>query len=165
MDKEKIEKDIAGWTTDVLGEMPDYFLVEVKVSPKNEVKVFIDADQGASIDKLASINRSLYKKIETEALFGANGNFSMEVSSPGLDEPLKMLRQYQKNLHRAVEVLQLDGVKSEGILQEVSETGIKLEQRKSSKKEKQISIIEIPFNQIKFTKVSVVFKTAKSWQV
>lgn len=157
MDKEKIAKDIAGWVTDALSEMPDYFIVEVEVSPKNEVRVFIDADQGASIDKLASINRSLYKKIEAEALFGADGNFSIEVSSPGLDEPLKLLRQYQKNLYRAVEVLQHDGVKSEGILQEVSEAGIKLEQRKGNKKEKQISIIEIPFNQIKFTKISVVF--------
>lgn len=157
MDKEKIAKDIAGWVTDALHEMPDYFLVEVKVSPKNEVKVFIDADQGVSIDKLASISRFLYKKTEAEALFGAGGNFSMEVSSPGLDEPLKMLRQYRKNRNRVVEVLQLNGVKSEGMLQEVSESGIKLEQTKGSKKEKQISIIEIPFNQIKFTKVSVVF--------
>lgn len=157
MDNEKIAKDIAGWVDAMIDETPDYFLVELKVSPKNEVKVFIDADQGASIDKLATVNRLLYKKIEAEALFGADGNFSIEVSSPGLDEPLKMLRQYQKNLHRAVEVLQLDGVKSEGILQEVSETGIKLEQRKGSKKEQQIKIIEIPFNQIKFTKVSVVF--------
>ena len=157
MDRNKITEDITRWVNSELAETPDYFLVEVKVSPKNEVKVFVDADQGASIDRLASVNRFLHKKIESESLFGPDGNFSIEVSSPGLDEPLKMLRQYRKNLHRPVEVLRHDGIKSEGVLQEISETGIKLEQKLGNKKEKQIKIIEIPFDQIKYTKVSVVF--------
>lgn len=157
MDKDKITEDITRWINSELAGTPDYFLVEVKVLPKNEVKVFVDADQGASIDKLASVNRFLHKKIESESLFGTDGNFSIEVSSPGLDEPLKMLRQYRKNLHRPVEVLRHDGIKSEGILREVSETAIKLEQKLGSNKEKQVKIIEIPFDQIKYTKVSVVF--------
>lgn len=157
MDRDKITEDITRWVHSELAGTSDYFVVEVKVLPKNEVKVFVDADQGASIDKLASVNRFLHRKIESESLFGTDGNFSIEVSSPGLDEPLKMLRQYRKNLHRPVEVLRHDGIKSEGILREVSETAIKLEQKLGSKKEKQVKIIEIPFDQIKYTKVSVVF--------
>ena len=49
--------------------------------------------------------------------------FHLEVSSPGLDEPLKLHRQYLKNIGRKVEVLLKDGRKIEGKLLEVNETG------------------------------------------
>lgn len=148
---------IQEFTEDQLKNLPDYFLVEVKVSPSRQVGVFIDADKGASIDTLASIHRSLYKHIEESALFGEGGNFALEVSSPGLDEPLKLRRQYSKNVGREVEVLLTDGMKETGELKEVSEDAISLAVSKGNKKEKQIQIKEIPFNQIKFTKVRVVF--------
>jgi len=84
-----------------------YFLVEVRVKPTNNLKVFIDGDQGISIEKCVRYNRALYKKLEEAALF-PNGDFSLEVSSPGLDEPLKLLRQYRKNIGRQVEILRAD---------------------------------------------------------
>ncbi len=55
------------------------------------------------------------KQIEEMAMFPA-GDFSLEVSSPGLDEPLKMLRQYRKNIGRQVELTLQDGSKKEGKL-------------------------------------------------
>ena len=73
---------------------PDLFLVEVSIKPTNNIKVFIDGDQGVSIDKLVRYNRNLYRQIEEEKMF-PNDDFSLEVSSPGLDEPLKLIRQYQ----------------------------------------------------------------------
>ena len=92
-----------------------YFLVEIKILPGHNVKVFIDADKGVPIDQLVKFNRSMYKQIEEKGLFPA-GNFSLEVSSPGLDEPLKLHRQYVKNVGRYVEVLKKDGIKIEGKL-------------------------------------------------
>ena len=86
----------------------DVFLVELKVSPGNNLKVFLDADKGVTIDTCISINRALYKKIEEDDLF-PNGDFSLEVSSPGVDEPLKLHRQYKKNIGRNVEVVMNDG--------------------------------------------------------
>jgi ribosome maturation factor RimP len=157
MEKGHVINTISRLAEDELKTLPDYFLVEVKVMPSNQVKVFIDADNNASIDKLAAINRALYKKIDAESLFDGEGNFSLEVSSPGLDEPLKLHRQYLKNVHRQVEVVLLDGNKKEGILQVVSENGIRLEHTAGNKKMKRTEEIEIPFNQIKFTKVCVVF--------
>ena len=47
------------------------------------------AIQGISIEKCVQVNRALYKKLEEAAFFPA-GDFSLEVSSPGLDEPLKL---------------------------------------------------------------------------
>ena len=66
---------------------PENFLVEVKIRPGNNIKVFVDADRGISIDKLAHYNRTLYRQLEESRLF-PNNDFSLEISSPGLDEPL-----------------------------------------------------------------------------
>lgn len=133
-----------------------FFLVELRIKPTNNIKVFIDADQGISIDKLVQLNRKLYKDIE-ESNFFPNGDFSLEVSSPGLDEPLKMMRQYRKNIGRDVEVLQQDGVKIEGKLLEVTEDGILVETETGKNKKKQVVQHTILFDHIKTTKIQIKF--------
>jgi len=114
-----------------------YFLVEVRIKPTNNVKVFIDGDQGISIEKCVQCNRALYKKLEESGLF-PTGDFSLEVSSPGLDEPLKLLRQYRKNIGRQVELVMQDGSKKEGRLLEVSEDGVIVEEIKGKNKKKEV---------------------------
>jgi ribosome maturation factor RimP len=106
--------------SELLAGLPGYFLVEISVKPTNNIKVFVDADQGAAIDQLSRINRALYKWVE-ENLF-PNGDFSIEVSSPGLDEPLKLDRQYSKNIGRMAEIVLKNGLKKEGKLISVSES-------------------------------------------
>jgi ribosome maturation factor RimP len=135
---------------------PGFFLVDLRIKPTNNIKVFIDADQGISIEKLVQLNRRLYKEIE-ESQFFPSGDFSLEVSSPGLDEPLKMHRQYRKNLGRLVEVLLTDGVKKEGKLVELDEEAIRLEEEKGKGKKKEIVQHTIPFDQIKTTKIQIKF--------
>ena len=118
---------------------PQYFLVEVKIRPTNNIKVFLDGDTGISIERCVAYNRQLYKMLESSGLFPAD-DFSLELSSPGLDEPLKLLRQYHKNIGRKVEVLQKDGVKTEGVLTAVSETGITVEETRGKNKKKEIEV-------------------------
>src|SRR5436189_1396716 len=84
---------------ELLSETEDTFLVSVRIKPTNNIKVFLDADTGLSIDRCVKINRALYRIIEEKGWY-PDGNFSLEVSSPGIDEPLKMIRQYQKNMGR-----------------------------------------------------------------
>jgi ribosome maturation factor RimP len=133
-----------------------YFLVEVRVKPTNNLKIFIDGDQGISIEKCVQINRALYKKLEELGLF-PNGDFSLEVSSPGLDEPLKLLRQYKKNIGRQVELILQDGSKIDGRLMEVSEDGIIIEETKGKNKKKEVINHTFLFDNIKTTKIQVVF--------
>lgn len=140
----------------LLADDPQYFLVEVKIRPTNNVKVFLDGDAGISIEKCISYNRQLYKLLESSALFPAD-DFSLEVSSPGLDEPLKLLRQYHKNTGRKVEVLLKDGVKTEGVLKQVTDTGIIVEETKGKNKKKQIIEHDFAFDLIKSTKIQIVF--------
>jgi ribosome maturation factor RimP len=135
---------------------PESFLVEVKIRPGNNVKVFIDADHGVSIDKLTQYNRRLYKQIEESSLF-PNGDFSLEISSPGLDEPLKLHRQYVKNIGRYVEVILKDGIKKEGKLIEAGDNEIAIEEERGNKKNKEIVQHTILYDDIKTTKIQIKF--------
>ena len=141
---------------ELIAPEPGFFLVEIRIKPTNNIKVFIDADQGISIEKLVQLNRKLYKEIE-EIGFYPEGEFSLEVSSPGLDEPLKMHRQYQKNIGRHVEVLLNEGDKKEGKLVTVSESEILVEEERGKNKKKEIIQHTIPFSNIKTTKIQIKF--------
>ena len=141
--------------SELLTELPGYFLVETSVKPTNNIKVFVDADQGAAIDQLSRINRALYKWVE-ENLF-PNGDFSIEVSSPGLEEPLKLDRQYLKNIGRMVEIVLKNGLKKEGKLKSVSENEIVIEEEIGKGKKKEVIQHIILKEEIKTTKVQVKF--------
>lgn len=141
--------------TELLAEDPDYFIVEVSVKPTNNIKVFVDADHGATIARLTKLNKALYKWIE-ESLF-PNGDFSIEVSSPGLEEPLKLHRQYVKNIGRSVEVLLHNGVKKEGKLMSVSDNEILIEEEKGKGKKKEFIPHSILKTDIKSTKIQIKF--------
>src|ERR1044072_7077753 len=107
MANEQVIASIRQLLEGLLSSNPEYFVVEVKIKPTNNVKVFVDGDKGIPVEKLVQLNRALYAQLEAAALF-PDGDFSLEVSSPGLDEPLKMHRQYLKNIGRKVEVTLLD---------------------------------------------------------
>jgi ribosome maturation factor RimP len=169
MSIEKKTTVIRGLAEEMIAGEPTHFLVDVKLKPGNSIQVLLDADEGLALNKCVSYNRLLYKTLEEMALF-APGDFALEVSSPGLDEPLKMPRQYQKNIGRAVEVVLKDGRKVTGKLLAV-EPEILVEETKarlSSKnkireggqgKGKKQEIVQHRFSldQIKTTKVQIVF--------
>jgi ribosome maturation factor RimP len=138
----------------LLADKPEYFVVDIKIKPTNNIKVFVDADNGASIDKLVSLNRQLYPLLEAAGLFPAD-DFSLEVSSPGLDEPLKSPRQFQKNVGRKVEVMLQNGTVLEGKLLSFNETELVLEETVGKKKE--VKETNINLSEIKHTKVCIVF--------
>lgn len=134
----------------------DVFLVEMKVKPTNNIKIFLDADSGLGIEKCIKINRALYKQIEEAAIY-PDGDFSLEVSSPGIDEPLKLHRQYLKNTGREVEVLMNDATKKEGKMVEVTDEQITIEYTEGKGKKAVQHKLDIPFSQIKQTKVQIKF--------
>ena len=133
---------------------PENFLVEVKIRPGNNIKIFVDADHGISIDKLAQYNRSLYRQIEESGLF-PNNDFSLEISSPGLDEPLRLSRQYLKNIGRYVEVLLKNGIKKEGKLISATDKDIVIEEEKGNKKKKEVILHSLSYDDIKTTKIQI----------
>ncbi len=138
----------------LIGTEPDLFLVEIRIKPTNNIKVYIDGDQGISIEKLVQFNRKMYKQLEEE---NPNGDFSLEVSSPGLDEPLKLHRQYLKNIGRLAEIVDKEGVKKEGKLISATESEVVLEETKGKGKKQETIQHCIPFDNIKTTKIQIKF--------
>jgi len=139
-----------------LEEESSYFIVQIKIKPINNIKVFLDGDNGLPIEKCTFFNRKLYKAIEEEAWF-PEGDFSLEVSSPGVDEPLLLKRQYNKNVGRKVQVTMLDGTLKEGTLITVAEADILLEWSEGKGKKAVQQQLLIPFENIKSTIVQIQF--------
>lgn len=134
----------------------DIFLVSIRVKPTNNIKIYLDADGGLGIEKCIRINRALYKAMEENGMY-PDGDFSLEVSSPGIDEPLKLLRQYKKNIGRNVEVITTADVKKEGRLTGVTEEKIIIEYTAGKGKKAETKSEEIDLGNIKQTTVQVKF--------
>ncbi len=164
MTQEEIIQNVTAIINELLTEDSGIFLVDLRIKPTNNLKVFLDADAGLPIDQLVQLNRKLYPVIEEAGIFSP-GDFSLEVSSAGIDQPLKLYRQYVKNTGRFVEVLLNDGTVMEGQLQNVNNDSFSIEitpvKNKGSKlktannAEKQTR--NIAFTEVKSTKVVVRF--------
>jgi len=149
---EKIEEFVKKW----MEKSPDLFLIEVKIAPGNKVTVLLDGDKGITIDNCTAINKALYKFIEETALFG-NSNFSLEVSSFGVDRPLQLMRQYKKNVGRTLEIVLKDGSRLEGKLTEVSDEEITIEEKSGKGNKATTKTTTISLNQIKHATVLITF--------
>jgi len=107
------------------------------------------------LEDCIAVSRYLQDQPELEQLFEKN---ELEVSSPGMDEPFRVLQQYLKRRGKSVSVITFDGRKREGILLAAAETGIELEEtvekKVGGKKEKVTTLHRIPFAQIKETKMN-----------
>lgn len=117
----------------------EIFLVEVDIKGKPgnyKIQVFIDGDQGTHIDECSKISRSLSNELDELELI--EGKYNIEVSSPGVDKPLKLIRQYPKHIGRELKVLAKDNKKYQGILLGVVDEEIELSV-KSSKVKKELN--------------------------
>ena len=103
-------------------EGTDLFVVEVRVSPANEIVVTVDSDTQVGIDRCVELSRSIEGALDRE-----QEDFELTVMSAGIGQPLKMLRQYRKLIGRPVEVILKDGGKIVGNLTDASESSIAVE--------------------------------------
>lgn len=141
---------------ELLEAEPQYFLVRVHVRPINNISVYVDGDEGVTIDKCVKLNRALYKKIVETGLC-EDGSFALEVSSPGLDEPLTLQRQYLKNVGRSLEVELDEDRKFEGKLVHADDKGIELEEEKGKGKKKEVIKHFLLYEAIKSATVKATF--------
>jgi len=96
------------------------FLISLNISDQNHILIVIDGDNGVSVNDCIAVSRKIEHSLDEDEL-----DFSLEVTSAGVSEPLKFPRQYKKNIGRTLEV-QTNSNKFEGNLVEVDETGILL---------------------------------------
>jgi ribosome maturation factor RimP len=137
---------------------PGQFLVDVIVSSKKgpgKVLLLVDADQGMTIDDCAEISRQLSKALDESPLL--TDAYMLEVSTPGVDQPLKLKRQYVKNIGRKLRVKLADTIR-EGRLTEVNDERIVLAEETGEGKKKETINIEVSFAAIEKAFVLVSFK-------
>lgn len=142
-------------------DLNDCYLVDTVISKNsNRVRVFVDSDSSLTLARCQRISRFLEAILEEENLVPER--YTMEVSSPGIEKPLKFRRQYTKNIGRAFEVTTHDKEKFKGKLIEVLEDKILLEIELSKKQAKKTGIkteqVEIPFENIENSIVKISFK-------
>jgi ribosome maturation factor RimP len=134
--------------------------VDFELPSPTRLEVFIDSDSGVTFEKCRKISRYLEAVIEEENWFGEK--YTLDVSSPGLTRPLKLKRQYVKNIGRKLDVTLKDGEKKKGQLIKVEDEAITLEEtlrvKEGKKKVRKVVQSEIPFETIKKSLVVISFK-------
>jgi ribosome maturation factor RimP len=135
------------------------FIVDVKLTAGRgatpRLLVVVDGDNGVSIDSCASISRKLSKALDDAGML--DEQYVLEVSSPGLDQPLRGERQYRKNVGRRLRVT-TEGRTEEGLLERVTSEGILLSGSTGKGKKAETWSREIPFSAIRKAIVLVSFK-------
>ncbi len=139
----------------------DAFLVEVKISPSNEIVVEIDSDTSVDIDTCAKLTRTIESRFDREV-----EDYELEVGSAGLTSPFKVRRQYEKNIGNEVEVLTKDGRKLYGELLMVNEEGTeftiavpeKVKEPGMKRPEIRLTEVTLPIEGTKYVKYQLKFK-------
>jgi ribosome maturation factor RimP len=135
------------------------FVVDLTISSGNKVLVLIDSDEGLTIDRCVKISRAIEQELDRE-----QEDFELEVSSPGLSMPLKVERQFHKNIGRDVELTLISGDKHVGRLIAASKEGFSIEIKElvksEGKKRKELSIRKVDFlySDVISTKVVISFR-------
>jgi ribosome maturation factor RimP len=137
-----------------LGEVlrgTDIFPVGVKINRNNRILVYIDRMEGISIDDCVMVSRALEARLDRDA-----EDFTLEVSSPGLDAPFKVYEQYAKSKGKRVLVQCRDGRQLLGVLSLVSEKGIRID-IPAGRKGKDSRLEDLAFEDIASTRIHIDF--------
>ncbi|MDN4029956.1 ribosome assembly cofactor RimP [Chryseobacterium gambrini] len=136
----------------------DLFLIDLKISAGDDITVILDGDNGVSLQDCLDASRAIEFNMDRE-----EHDFSLQVMSAGLSEPLATPRQFAKNIGREIEVLLNDSTKTEGELAKVDEEKITLILRYRKPKDIGKGKVdveeekEIPYSEIKKALVTIKF--------
>ena len=145
-------------TTFEEGRCGEYYLVDLEILPSRKIVVYIDGDEGVSLEVCTQISRILESVLDKEP--SLEGMYELEVSSPGVNRPLKFPRQYLKHTGRVLHIELMNGKAIEGLLTNTGHESITIETTPQDKKSKP-EPVEIPFNEIKEAFVTVQFGKKK----
>lgn len=107
-----------------------YFLVELSVGKDNDIVVSVDSEDYVDIDHCIELTRAIEEEFPRD-----EEDYSLEVGSCGITTPLKVRRQFEKNVGSEVSVITTDGCKLKGVLDAVTDTGFVLCYEEKVKKE------------------------------
>lgn len=154
MDKKLVQDLVDG----AISENEELFLIELSFLPENRIYVEVDGDKGVSLKECIRISRAVEHNLDRD-----EEDFSLEVTSPDVANPLKVKRQYIKNINRKLTVKLIDNKIIEGDLIKVGDDEIELEWKAREPKpigKGKITVVKnaiIAFNNIVEAKVKIIF--------
>lgn len=130
------------------------FLVDLNVLPGNKIRIFIDGDDGITINQCRELSKYIESNLDRE-----HEDFELEVSSPGIGKPLKIERQYKKNIGRRLRIKTINGKILTGKLLSADSEKIEIESESKDKKTKKISLqrLTLAYPQIKEAVIEITF--------
>jgi ribosome maturation factor RimP len=151
-----VEAKIKSFIDEAL-EGSNLFVVDFKLLPKSRIVLLLDGDNGVGIDECAKISRHISNRMDEENLI--EGASTLEVSSPGVDHPLKFQRQYPQHIGRTLGIRLNDGKEFEGKLLSVEGENISIEAKIKEKGKKKVLLEERSFalTDIKEAKIKIIF--------
>lgn len=157
MDIETLKQNIWQATENLLEK--EIFVVDVvikELKEKLKVNVLLDGDRGVNIETCAKTSRALGNIIEEQNWI--ENKYVLEVSSPGAENPLKMLRQLPQHIGRTLQITTKDNQNYEGTLKSVENDTITLQQTIGKAKKAQTVFHQIVWSDIASAKVVISFR-------
>lgn len=121
--KETIETIVNKWI-----DTKDAFVVDIIINRSNAIKVEIDSIHGIGINECIELTNFIHSNLDRE-----QEDYELEVTSPGLGQKFKVIKQYIKNIGKNVEVTDNEGEKITGKLKSANEKGFIIEVEKKVK--------------------------------
>ena len=141
-----------------LEENPSLFLIDMSISTDNKIRIIIDGDAGVTVEDCIAVSRAIEHNLDRE-----EEDFSLEVMSAGVSEPLTISRQYKKNIGRNLKVKTDKGETIEGEIVQANEDAVTLTWRAREPKpvgKGKVTVQKeavVPYNEIVEAKVMITF--------
>ena len=152
------KEEVSQLLEDALLERPSLFLIDLKVDESLKINIVLDGDNGVNLQDCIDISRAIDANLDSEKY-----DFSIEVASAGVSSPLRLIRQYKKNIGRNLKVKTTSSEEIEALLTNADDNGITLEwkarePKKIGKgKETVEKSVNLPYSEIKEATVIVLF--------
>ena len=152
-----MQQEVEKLLNEALAEKPHLFLIDLSITGANQIRVIIDGDNGVSVQDCMDVSRAIEHNLDRE-----EQDFSLEVLSAGVSEPLTMVRQYKKNVGRSLQ-LRTENDTIEGELTEVTEDAVTLKWKAREPKpvgKGKVTVKKeatVPYNDIVEAKVMIKF--------
>ena len=154
-----INKETIKTLTEEWLQSNDYFLVDIIFGVDDRIVIEIDHADGVWIEDCAALSRFLQEQLGDEL-----GDYELEVGSARLGQPFKVAQQYINHIGDAVEVLDLDGKKVQGVLKSVDGTNftVTLQEKQKQEGKKRPVLVEVDktyaMDGVKYAKYLLTFK-------
>jgi ribosome maturation factor RimP len=116
-----MREKVAELLENALEENKSLFLIDLNISEDNQIRVILDGDKGVTVEDCIAVSRAIEHNLDREEY-----DFSLEVMSAGVSEPLTLPRQYKKNIGRNLKIKTKTGEKLEGELTAATEDSFTL---------------------------------------